>query len=81
MQPPLFRDSLIFPLQEVLEQVPQELQRHVLKRERGSVEQLEHIKPIPNLPQRRHVRGPEGGVRPLHQIREVAARNLGRINE
>ena len=55
------RFTRISPLEEKLKQVAEELQRHVLERESGAVEELEDELVVAQLGQGRHVGMSEGG--------------------
>lgn len=69
--------ALILPGQEVLEQVPQELQRDVLEGEGWAVEQLEQVQVALQVPQGRDLVVPEGRVAPVDDPPEVFGRDLG----
>src|SRR6185369_4922551 len=61
--------------QYLLEQVSEELQRHILEGQRDAMEQLEDIDAI-LLHQRRHLRMGEGGVRTVDQPLQDTRRDV-----
>lgn len=73
---------LVPPLQEELEQVPQELKGDVLESERGSVEEFEDVLLFRDLVERSGLRVSEGGVGSVDEGLEVGGGDLrGRDEE
>mmetsp|Transcript_22535 Transcript_22535/g.73917 ORF Transcript_22535/g.73917 Transcript_22535/m.73917 type:complete len:204 (+) Transcript_22535:1051-1662(+) len=70
-----YRDPLVRPRQEVLKEVSQGLQSHVLERERGPMEQL-HDMHISYFLGRDNVLVLEVRIAPFHQVSEVSFRDL-----
>mmetsp|Transcript_91229 Transcript_91229/g.254815 ORF Transcript_91229/g.254815 Transcript_91229/m.254815 type:complete len:240 (+) Transcript_91229:1062-1781(+) len=63
------------PLQKVLVEVPEGLQRHVLERKRRPVEQLHDVQ-VAVLHRRHDVRVLERRVTPAHQLAQIGRRDL-----
>jgi hypothetical protein len=72
------RLARISPDEEKLKEVPEELQRDILERKRGAVEELEDKLVVAELGQGRDVGVAERGVRSAHDRAEVVARELVR---
>ena len=71
----------VLPLEEVLEEIAQELQRDVLERESRSMKQLENEFLFPRSDERGDIGMTERGVGAIDQFLELLAGNFGRIDE
>jgi hypothetical protein len=74
------RLPLVPAYQEVLEQVAEELQGHVLEGEGGPVEQLEQVDVVLEMNQGGDVLGAEGRIAAADDVLEVVGRDLGGRN-
>ena len=61
--------------ENALEEPPEDLQRHVLERQRRPVEQLQELE-VAEIHHRHHIRMVEGGERVRDQAIEVVAGNV-----
>ena len=71
------RLALVPPDQEVLEQVAQKLQCHVLEGESGAVEELEKMDVTLELDERCYVGGAESSIAATDDVFEVVGRDFG----
>jgi hypothetical protein len=72
------RFARISPGEEKLKEIAQELQRHVLERESGAMEELQDELVIVQFRQGRDVGMPESGVGSAHECAQLFARELVR---
>lgn len=70
------RFARVSPRKEKLKEIAQELQRHVLERESGTMEELQDELVIAQFRQGRDVGMPETGVRSAHERAQLFAREL-----
>ncbi len=74
----LARLALVLAHEKVLKQVADKLQRHVFKRKRRPVEQLEQVVAVAEVHERRRVGVAKRRVAALHNVAEVGGRDLVR---
>lgn len=72
------RFARVSPSEEKLKEIAEELQRHVLERERRAMEELEDELAVAEFRQGRDVGMPEGGVGSAHERAQLFARELVR---
>ncbi len=71
-------DRLTPHLALVAVELPQQLEREVLERERRAMEQLEHLQVRPQTPERRNRRVGEPRIRPIHELPQFRRRDVRR---